>query len=286
MSRSWAQASARRRARKAFSAQEWDRAYALLSIADAELALPAVDLERISEARLLHLDEGDLAGALAAINRRMADRDAFTQESRAWLLPALSGVLLLVTGYLFEQHQLTAGTLTLCWSVVFFFASAGVSAAYLTVSEIFPMETRALCIALFYAVGIGIGGIIGPQLFGPMVATGKTSELLKALAIGAILMIIGGVVEIAFGIKAERKGLEGIAKPLTAVESAIRGTAARAGRAAAGPQPQRASTSAARLLLGRDEDRVVGEAAVRRAVGDGHGWAVVPAVETAQGLGR
>ena len=68
---------------------------------------------------------------------------------------------------------------------MFFFASAGVSAAYLTVSEIFPMETRALCIALFYAVGTGIGGIIGPQLFAPMVATGKASEVFKALAIGA-----------------------------------------------------------------------------------------------------
>ncbi len=154
----------------------------------------------------------------------------------------LSGVLLLVTGYMFEQHQLTAATLTVCWSVVFFFASAGVSAAYLTVSEIFPLETRALCIALFYAVGTGIGGIIGPQLFGPLVATGKASEVFKALAIGAVLMIVGGVVEIAFGVKAERKGLEGIAKPLTAVETAVRGTAERAGRASAGPQPQSAST--------------------------------------------
>ena len=79
----------------------------------------------------------------------------------------LSGVLLLITGYLFDQHQLTATTLTIAWSVVFFFASAGVSAAYLTVCEIFPMETRALAIALFYAIGTGLGGIIGPQLFAP-----------------------------------------------------------------------------------------------------------------------
>jgi MFS family permease len=142
----------------------------------------------------------------------------------------LSGVLLLVTGYLFKQHQLTAVTLTVCWSVVFFFASAGVSAAYLTVSEIFPLETRALCIALFYAVGTGIGGITGPQLFGPMVATGKTSEVFKALAIGAILMILGGITELAFGVKAERQQLEQIAKPLTAV----RGTASRAAAATTG----------------------------------------------------
>ena len=110
----------------------------------------------------------------------------------------LSGLLLLGTGYLFEQHQLTATTLTICWSVVFFFASAGVSAAYLTVSEVFPMETRALCIALFYAVGTGLGGIIGPQVFAPLIATGKASEVFKALALGAILMIIGGVAELLF----------------------------------------------------------------------------------------
>ena len=144
----------------------------------------------------------------------------------------LSGVLLLVTGYLFEQDQLTAATLTVAWSVVFFFASAGVSAAYLTVSEIFPLETRALCIALFYAVGTGLGGIIGPQLFAPMVATGKTSEVFKALAIGAVLMIVGGVIEIVFGIDAERRGLESIARPLTAVKAAAQGGVARAGAAA------------------------------------------------------
>jgi MFS family permease len=134
----------------------------------------------------------------------------------------LSGVLLLVTGFLFRQHELSAGTLTLCWSVVFFFASAGVSAAYLTVSEIFPMETRALAIALFYAVGTGIGGIIGPQLFGRLIPTGKTSDVFIALAIGAGLMIVGGLAESAFGVKAERRRLEGIAKPLTAIEHTVR----------------------------------------------------------------
>jgi MFS family permease len=143
----------------------------------------------------------------------------------------LSGVLLLVTGYLFDQHVLTAGTLTLCWTVVFFFASAGVSAAYLTVSEIFPMETRALAIALFYAVGTGIGGIIGPQLFGRLIPTGKTSDVFVALIIGSVLMIVGGVAEIIFGVKAERRRLEGIAKPLTAVETAVRSGITRAGTA-------------------------------------------------------
>jgi MFS family permease len=128
----------------------------------------------------------------------------------------LSGVLLLITGFMFDQHDLTAASLTIAWSVVFFFASAGVSAAYLTVSEIFPMETRALAIAVFYAVGTGIGGIIGPQLFGRLIPTGKTSDVFVALVVGAVLMIVGGLGEIAFGVKAERQRLEDIAKPLTA----------------------------------------------------------------------
>ena len=153
----------------------------------------------------------------------------------------LSGVLLLITGYLFEQNQLNATTLTISWSVVFFFASAGVSAAYLTVSEIFPMETRALAIALFYAIGTGLGGIIGPQLFGRLVPTGKASDVFVALAIGAVLMILGGVAEIAFGVKAERRGLEGIAKPLTAVESVVRTGASRAGSAARRASPRSAA---------------------------------------------
>src|SRR5579875_186403 len=138
----------------------------------------------------------------------------------------LSGILLLITGYLFEQHQLSAATLTLGWCVVFFFASAGVSAAYLTVSEVFPMETRALAIALFYALGTGIGGIIGPQLFGPLVAKNTTGPVFAALALGAGLMIVGGLVEIAFGVRAERRRLEGIARLLTAVESRVRDLAA------------------------------------------------------------
>ena len=152
----------------------------------------------------------------------------------------LSGVLLLVTGYLFDQHQLNATTLTIAWSVVFFFASAGVSAAYLTVSEIFPLETRALAIALFYAVGTGIGGIIGPQLFGRLVPTGNTSDVFFALSIGAILMIVGGLVEIVYGVKAERRGLESIAAPLTAVKSAARSGVQHAAKATTRRKPRTA----------------------------------------------
>jgi MFS family permease len=128
----------------------------------------------------------------------------------------LSGALLIATAFLFKGHQLDASTFILCCSVVFFFASAGASAAYLTVSEIFPMETRALCIAVFYAVGTGIGGVIGPQVFSRMIGTDSYEQVFLALSLGALMMLIGGLAELLFGIKAERRGLESIAKPLTA----------------------------------------------------------------------
>ena len=101
----------------------------------------------------------------------------------------------------------------------FFLASAGASAAYLTVSEIFPMETRALAIAFFYAVGTGLGGIIGPLLFGNLIASGSRSEVATAFYIGAAVMAVGGIVELIYGVKAEQVPLENIAKPLTAEEA-------------------------------------------------------------------
>jgi MFS family permease len=132
----------------------------------------------------------------------------------------LSGVLLIVTALLFQAHDLTAASLTVALTIVFFFASAGVSAAYLTVSEIFPMETRALCISVFYAVGTGLGGITGPLLFTHLVSSGSYSETALGFILGAAMMIIGGVVEMVYGIKAEGRGLEDIAKPLTAEDGA------------------------------------------------------------------
>jgi MFS family permease len=134
----------------------------------------------------------------------------------------LSGVLLLVTAYLFSQHLLTAVTMTACWSVVLLVASAGTSGAYLTVSEVFPMETRALAIAFFYAIGTGVGGIIGPLLFSKLVGTGKVPDTVIAFSIGAGLMIAAGLVEVVFGVKAERQSLESIARPLTAQEADTR----------------------------------------------------------------
>jgi MFS family permease len=101
----------------------------------------------------------------------------------------ISGLLLVGTAYLFDRGLLTATTMTACCCAVLFFASAGASSAYLTVSEVFPMETRALAIAFFYAIGTGAGGIAGPLLFSALVGTGKVPDTVLAFCIGAALMI-------------------------------------------------------------------------------------------------
>jgi MFS family permease len=138
----------------------------------------------------------------------------------------LSGLLLLVTAWLFDAGDLNAVTMTACWSAVLFFASAGASSAYLTVSEVFPMETRALAIAFFYAIGTAAGGITGPLLFSSLVGTGKVSDTVIAFVTGASLMILAGLVEVFLGVRAERKGLEEIARPLTAEDASSVGAAA------------------------------------------------------------
>jgi MFS family permease len=130
-----------------------------------------------------------------------------------------SGVLLLITAWLFQQGSLTATTMTLCWCVVLFFASTGASSAYLTVSEVFPMETRAMAIAFFYAIGTAVGGITGPQVFSRLVESGEDSQVALAFAIGAVLMLVAGIVAIFFSVNAEGRGLEDIAKPLTAEDA-------------------------------------------------------------------
>ncbi|GAA2839568.1 MFS transporter [Nonomuraea rubra] len=131
-----------------------------------------------------------------------------------------SGLLLLGTAWLFNQGLLTAVTLTACWSVVLFVASAGASSAYLTVSEIFPMETRAMAIAFFFAIGTAAGGIAGPLVFSSLVESGVPGDTALAFSIGAIIMIVAGLVELILGVKAERKGLEAIAAPLSTASSA------------------------------------------------------------------
>jgi MFS family permease len=136
----------------------------------------------------------------------------------------LSGGLLVLTAFLFKSGQFTAASLVAALMIIFFFASAGVSAAYLTVSEIFPLETRALCIAVFYAVGTAAGGITGPLLFADLIESGKASHVFVGFMIGAVAMILGGVAELFFGVKAERQSLESIAQPLTVEDAGKRGS--------------------------------------------------------------
>ncbi len=131
---------------------------------------------------------------------------------------AISGVLLAATGYLFAQDLVSATTLTLCWTIIFFFASAAASAAYLTVSETFPLEIRALAIAFFYAVGTGIGGIAGPLLFGALIGTGSRLSVFAGYLLGAALMIGAAVVAALYAVAAERKPLESVARPLALEE--------------------------------------------------------------------
>ncbi|MEU6541779.1 MFS transporter [Streptomyces sp. NPDC046859] len=129
----------------------------------------------------------------------------------------LSGLLLFGTAWLFDRGSLSATTMTACWCVVLFFASAGASSAYLTVSEVFPMETRAMSIAFFYALGTAAGGISGPLLFANLTETGKVGDTVLAFQIGAGLMCAAGLVAAFLAVRAERRSLEDIARPLSAV---------------------------------------------------------------------
>ena len=129
-----------------------------------------------------------------------------------------SGLLLALSGYLFAIGVLSAQTQTIAWMVIFFFASPAASAAYLTVSETFPLEIRALAIALFYAIGTGIGGVIGPALFGALIDTGSRASVFAGYLLGAALMLVAAIVSRRYGIAAERRSLESVARPLAAVE--------------------------------------------------------------------
>jgi MFS family permease len=133
----------------------------------------------------------------------------------------LSGILLIITGILFRNGTLNATTQTVAWCIIFFFASAGASAAYLTVSEIFPMETRAMAIAFFYATGTIVGGFGGPLLFGALIQSGKPSQIFIGYLVGAIVMIVGGLVQATMGVEAARRDLEDIAPPLSATSDEL-----------------------------------------------------------------
>jgi MFS family permease len=130
---------------------------------------------------------------------------------------AISGVLLAVVGYLFREGAVDAVQLTWCWTGIFFFASAAASAAYLTISESFPIEARALAIAIFYALGTALGGAAAPWLFGSLIGSGERSAVFEGYLLGAALMIAAALTEAAIGVKAERQPLEQVARPLSAV---------------------------------------------------------------------
>jgi MFS family permease len=127
----------------------------------------------------------------------------------------LAGALMCVTGWLFAEGHLSAEAQTAAWTVIFFFASAGASAAYLTVGECFPLEARAVTISLFYAFGTLLGGVGGPALFGALIDTGERHQILNGYLLGGGLMMFAAVVEMVLGVRAERKPLEAVAPPLS-----------------------------------------------------------------------
>jgi len=143
--------------------------------------------------------------------------DAIGRRAMIAFTYAISGVLLIACGYLFERGSLTVVEQTVAWMVIFFFASAAASSAYLTVSESFPLEIRALAIAVFYAFGTALGGIAGPAFFGRLIDTHQRSEVFSGYLVGSALMIAAALIAAIWGINAERKPLEHVALPLSAV---------------------------------------------------------------------
>lgn len=128
---------------------------------------------------------------------------------------AIAALLLVLTGFLFVGGHLTAATQTALWTAIFFFASPAASAAYLTVSEVFPLEMRAMAIAIFFAIGTGAGGVVAPWVFGVLIGTGERVHVAYGYAFAAALMLAAAAIEAAIGVDAERRGLEDIAPPLS-----------------------------------------------------------------------
>jgi MFS family permease len=127
---------------------------------------------------------------------------------------AVSGILLALSGYLFMHGLLSAQTQTIAWMAIFFFASTAASSAYLTVSETFPLEIRALAIAVFYAVGTGIGGVAGPWIFGALIDTGSRVSVFGGYLFASLLMLTASAVALRYCVNAERRPLEAVARPL------------------------------------------------------------------------
>ena len=144
--------------------------------------------------------------------------DTIGRRTMIALTYSVSGVLLAISGYLFAQGYLSAQTQTVAWMVIFFFASPAASAAYLTVSETFPLEVRAFAIAIFYAIGTGIGGVIGPALFGVLIDSGSRNSVFAGYLLGSALMISAAWIAWRFAVRAERQPLEQVAPPLAVAD--------------------------------------------------------------------
>ena len=144
--------------------------------------------------------------------------DAAGRRMMIALTYGISGIALAATGYAFNEGWLTAATQTACWAAIFFVASAAASSAYLTVSEIFPLEMRAVAISIFFALGTGIGGVIGPALFGMLIETGSREALFGGYALAGALMCAAAAVAAWIGVDAERRPLESIAPPLSGLD--------------------------------------------------------------------
>jgi MFS family permease len=176
-----------------------------------------------------------------------------------------SAAMVVVLGILLLSGSLETWSFMALIMATFFLASAGASSAYLTVSEVFPMETRALAIALFYAVGTAAGGIAGPLLFGQLIHTGDADKVAIGFFIGAGAMALGGVAELLFGVRAEQQSLENIARPLTALEAESDAAGDRTYAAGNGAGPDGASDRALALSNHADAERERAEAAEHRA---------------------
>lgn len=144
--------------------------------------------------------------------------DTVGRKTMISLTYVLSGIIMLITGWLFVQGIVGAGVQTALWTVNFFFASCGASAAYLTVGESFPLEVRARAIGIFYAFGTALGGITGPLIFGALIESGARSDVFLGYVLGGVLMAFAGIVEMWIGVKAEGASLENVAPPLSQIQ--------------------------------------------------------------------
>ena len=140
---------------------------------------------------------------------------------------ALSGLLMAGTGFAFAAGWLTAWEQTAAWTVIFFFASAAASAAYLTVGESFPLEMRAMAIALFYAIGTAVGGVVGPTLFGWLIEGGQRGDIMWGYLLAATLMLVAAATEWRLGFAAEGRSLEDVSAPLSVARQPNGGRIAR-----------------------------------------------------------